>query len=147
MRKGGTGMADGFDLERFVEAQERVVEQVRSELRAGRKRGHWMWFVFPQLRGLGQSENSRFYGIGSREEAAAYLRHGVLGARLVEWTRLVLAVPRRASEEIFGEVDSLKFRSSMTLFAAVTVRERVFEEALVRFFEGEADPATLDLLE
>ncbi len=138
---------DPFDLERFVEAQAPLVEQIRTELRAGRKRGHWMWFVFPQLRGLGFSETSRYFGIASREEAAAYLKHPLLGPRLIDCTRLVLAVPRRSSEEIFGEVDSLKFRSSMTLFAAVTLREPIFQEALQRFFAGQPDPATLDLLE
>jgi uncharacterized protein (DUF1810 family) len=138
---------DLFDLERFVEAQGRVVEQVRAELRAGAKRGHWIWFVFPQLRGLGMSENSRFYGIGSREEAAAYLKHPLLGARLVEGTRLVLGVKSRTAEQIFGAVDAMKFRSSMTLFAAVSVRETVFQEALERFFEGEGDLATLERLE
>ncbi len=140
-------MDDRYDLERFVEAQARVVEQVRAELRAGAKRGHWIWFVFPQLKGLGMSENSRFYGIGSREEAAVYLRHPVLGARLVEWTRLALGVKSRTAEQIFGVVDAMKFRSSMTLFAAVSVRETVFQEALERFFEGEGDGATLERLE
>ena len=139
--------SDPFDLARFVEAQAPLVEQVRSELRTGRKRGHWMWFVFPQMRGLGFSETSRYYAIASREEAAAYLKHPILGPRLIDSTRLVLAVPRRTSEEIFGEIDSLKFRSSLTLFAAVTLREPVFQEALQRFFAGQPDPATLDLLE
>lgn len=141
---------DPFDLERFVEAQSRVIEQVRAELRAGAKRGHWMWFVFPQLKGLGFSETSRFYGIGSREEAAAYLKHTVLGPRLVECTRLVLGVkgrPNLATEQIFGEVDALKFRSSMTLFAEVTLKETAFQEALERFFDGEGDTATLEMLE
>ena len=139
--------SDPFDLARFVEAQAPLVEQVRSELRTGRKRGHWMWFVFPQMRGLGFSETSRYYAIASREEAAAYLKHPLLGPRLIDSTRLVLAGPRRTSEEIFGEIDSLKFRSSLTLFAAVTLREPVFQEALQRFFAGQPDPATLDLLE
>jgi uncharacterized protein (DUF1810 family) len=138
---------DPFDLERFVEAQSRVIEQVRAELRAGAKRGHWMWFVFPQLKGLGFSETSRFYGIGSREEAAAYLKHAVLGPRLVECTRLVLGVKGRTAEQIFGDVDALKFRSSMTLFAEVTLKEAVFQEVLERFFDGEGDLATLEVLE
>jgi len=138
---------DPYDLERFVEAQNRVLEQVRSELRAGSKRGHWMWFVFPQMKGLGMSETSRFYGIESREEAVAYLKHGELGPRLVKWTRLALAVKSKTAEQIFGDVDALKFHSSMTLFAEISLRETAFAEALARFFDGEKDAATLDLLE
>jgi uncharacterized protein (DUF1810 family) len=142
---------DAFDLERFVEAQGPVMEQVRSELRRGQKRGHWMWFVFPQIKGLGRSETAVFYAIESREEAVAYLKHPVLGPRLVECTRLVLGVTGRAnvrtSEQIFGEIDSMKFRSSMTLFAQVTVSETAFQEALDKYFDGEADPATLEVLE
>ena len=140
-------MDDPFDLERFVEAQRPVMEQVRSELRAGRKRGHWMWFIFPQIRGLGSSSTAVHYAIASREEAAAYLKHPVLGARLVDCTRLVLAVRGRTSEEIFGDVDSMKFRSSMTLFAAATLREMVFEEALQKYFDGVEDALTLEMLE
>ncbi len=139
-----------FDLERFVEAQSRVMDMVKAELRAGAKRGHWIWFVFPQLKGLGVSETSRFYGIASREEAAAYLKHPVLGPRLVECTRLVLGVksrPNLTAEQIFGEIDSLKFRSSMTLYAEVTVKEAAFQEALEKYFDGEGDPATLEMLE
>ena len=140
-------MDDPYDLQRFVDAQAPLVEQVRSELRQGHKRGHWMWFVFPQMKGLGSSPTSKHYAIGSREEAAAYLKHPVLGPRLVECTRLVLTVRGRTCEEIFGEVDSAKFRSSMTLFAAVTLREPVFGEALQRYFDGEGDPRTLEMLE
>jgi len=138
---------DAFDLERFVQAQGPVMEQVRSELRRGQKRGHWMWFVFPQIKGLGRSETAVFYAIVSREEAVAYLKHPVLGPRLVECTRLVLGVKGRTSEQIFGEVDSLKFRSSMTLFAQVTVKETAFQEALDKYFDGEGDAATLEVLE
>jgi uncharacterized protein (DUF1810 family) len=138
---------DSYDLKRFVEAQSRAWEQVRSELRQGSKRGHWMWFIFPQMKGLGMSETSRFYGIGSREEAVAYLRHAELGPRLVECTRLVLEARARTAEQIFGEVDALKFHSSMTLFAEVSLRETAFAEAIARFFDGEKDAATLDLLE
>ena len=123
-------MDDLYDLERFVEAQGPVMEQVRSELRAGQKRGHWMWFLFPQIRGLGSSPTAVHFAIASREEAAAYLKHPVLGPRLVDCVRLVLAVRGRTSEQIFGGVDSMKFRSSMTLFAQVTLRETVFQEAL-----------------
>jgi len=140
-------MDDPFDLERFVEAQAPLVEQVRSELRQGQKRGHWMWFVFPQMKGLGSSPTSVHYAIGSREEAAAYLKHPILGPRLVEFTRLVLGVRGRSSEEIFGEIDSAKFRSCMTLFGEVTLREAIFDEALARFFDGEGDARTLEMLE
>ena len=140
-------MDDPYDLQRFVDAQAPLVEQVRSELRQGHKRGHWMWFVFSQMQGLGSRPTSKHYASGSREEAAAYLKHPVLGPRLVECTRLVLTVRGRTCEEIFGEVDSAKFRSSMTLFAAVTLREPVFEEALQRYFDGEGDPRTLEMLE
>jgi uncharacterized protein (DUF1810 family) len=140
-------MDDPFDLERFVEAQANVMEQVRSELRAGAKRGHWIWFIFPQIKGLGSSPTSVYYAIGSREEAAAYLKHPVLGPRLVECTQLALGVRGRTSRQIFGEIDSLKFRSSMTLFAEVTLKETVFREALERFFDGEGDARTLEMLE
>ena len=138
---------DPYDLERFVEAQSRVLEQVRSELRAGSKRGHWMWFVFPQMKGLGMSETSRFYGIGSREEAVAYLKHPALGLRLVECTRLVLGVKSRTAKQIFGEVDALKFHSSMTLFGEISLRETAFAEAIEMYFDGEKDAATLEILE
>jgi uncharacterized protein (DUF1810 family) len=138
---------DPYDLERFVEAQSRVWEQVRSELRQGSKRGHWMWFIFPQMKGLGMSETSRVYGIGSREEAVAYLKHPALGLRLVECTRLVLGLKSRTAEQIFGGVDAMKFHSSMTLFAEVSLRETAFAEAIEMYFDGEKDAATLDILE
>ena len=134
------------DLERFVEAQDRVYEGVRHELAAGRKATHWMWFVFPQLRGLGRSATAQFYGVGSRGEAAAYLRHPVLGARLRECVELVLAVDGATAHAIFGSPDDLKFRSSMTLFAAVAPAEPLFRRALERYFGGQPDPATLEIL-
>jgi uncharacterized protein (DUF1810 family) len=140
-------MEDPHDLERFIEAQSRVIEQVRAELRQGSKRGHWMWFIFPQIRGLGSSPTAVHFAIASREEAAAYLKHPVLGPRLVECTRLVLGVKGRTSEQMFGEIDSMKFRSSMTLFAEVTLKETVFQEALQKYFDGEADNMTLEILE
>jgi uncharacterized protein (DUF1810 family) len=138
---------DPNDLERFVEAQSRVFDVVRAELRQGSKRGHWMWFIFPQIRGLGSSATAVHFAIASREEAAAYLKHPVLGPRLVECARLVLGVKGRTSEQIFGEIDSLKFRSSMTLFAEVTLKETVFQETLEKYFDGEADALTLEILE
>lgn len=134
------------ELARFVEAQDRVYEDVRRELAAGRKATHWMWFVFPQLRGLGRSATAQYYGIGSRDEAAAYLAHPVLGARLRECVGLVLAVDGAGAHAIFGSPDDLKFRSSMTLFAAVAPSEPLFRRALEQYYGGEPDPATVELL-
>ncbi len=119
------------------------MDQVRAELRAGRKQSHWMWFVFPQLRGLGSSPMAERYGISSREEAGAYLAHPVLGPRLRECTELVNAVQDASIESILGYPDDLKFRSSMTLFSAVTNDNGVFRAALEKFFNGEPDPKTL----
>jgi uncharacterized protein (DUF1810 family) len=145
---GAGGAGDPHDLQRFVAAQAAVSPQVRAELAAGRKRSHWMWFVFPQLRGLGASAMAHRYGIGSRAEAEAYLRHPLLGARLVECTSLMLGVADGASaHDVLGSPDDLKFRSSMTLFAAVSPAASPFAAALDRFFAGRADPATERLLE
>lgn len=141
-----TGTDDPFDLHRFVEAQEPVYEQARAELREGRKQGHWMWFIFPQLRGLGHSPTAQFFAIRSRAEAEAYLQHPVLGARLRECTTLVNAVRGRGVSEIFGFPDDLKFRSSMTLFAEVAPDDAVFRQALEKYFEGEPDERTMELL-
>ena len=126
-------MDNEFDLERFVQAQEPVYATVLAELRAGHKRSHWMWFIFPQLRGLGYSAMAYEYGIASRAEAVAYLEHPVLGARLWECTRSVNAVEGRSAHDIFGSPDDLKFCSSMTLFAGVTTDNAEFLEALARF--------------
>ena len=137
------------DLARFVAAQAPVWTQVREELASGRKRSHWMWFVFPQLRGLGRSAIAEHYGIASRSEAEAYLAHPLLGARLVEATALMLAAPAGQSAlAILGSPDDVKFRSSMTLFAAVAQPPQAapFSAALARYFEGRLDPATLALL-
>ena len=133
-------------LARFVSAQAPVIDTVRAELREGRKRSHWMWFVFPQIAGLGRSETARFYAIASLEEARAYLAHPVLGERLVECTRLVLAVRERSVAEIFGSPDDMKFHSSMTLFGRVAAGERAFAEALARWFGGVEDPGTVERL-
>lgn len=135
-----------YHLERFVEAQEDVFAEVLDELRAGRKRGHWMWFIFPQMKGLGRSAAAAYYGIGSLEEAAAYLRHPVLGPRLVECTELVNEVEDRSIHEILGSPDDLKFRSSMTLFARAAEDDMVFRAALNKYFGGEPDRLTLELL-
>jgi uncharacterized protein (DUF1810 family) len=139
--------SDPFHLARFVEAQEDCIEQVRAELRAGRKRTHWMWFVFPQMRGLGRSAMSEHYGISGRAEAAAYLAHPILGQRLIDCTRLVLAARPHSVKEIFGTPDQLKFHSSMTLFAEAAPDPALFREALAVFFDGVRDEATLRLLE
>jgi len=124
---------DPYDLERFVAAQNPVFEQVRAELRAGRKRTHWMWFVFPQMKGLGRSAMAEKYAIASPEEAAAYLEHPILGPRLRACTALVNQIEGRSLDEIFGYPDDLKFRSSMTLFAQATTDNQVFKAALAKY--------------
>lgn len=136
-------MEDRFDLSRFVHAQASVHEQVVAELRAGRKRTHWMWFVFPQLAGLGHSAMAQRYAISSLDEARAYLEHPVLGARLRECSALVLGVPGKTVHEIFGSPDDLKFHSSMTLFHRAAPDEAVFGECLRKYFAGQDDPLTL----
>jgi uncharacterized protein (DUF1810 family) len=133
-------------LERFVQAQEPVIERVLAELRAGRKSSHWMWFVFPQLAGLGHSPMAQRFAIASRAEAKTYLAHPVLGPRLRECTRLVNAVEGHGIEEIFGHPDYLKFRSCMTLFAQASPEDRLFADALRKYFAGEYDPLTLERL-
>jgi uncharacterized protein (DUF1810 family) len=139
-------MADPFNLDRFITAQAEVYPQVLAELIAGRKRGHWIWFIFPQMKGLGRSAQSEYYGIGSLEEAAAYARHPLLGPRLVECTQLVNQIEGLAIHEILGPPDDLKFRSSMTLFAHAADDATVFNDALKKYFNGETDPLTLKLL-
>ena len=131
------------DLERFVMAQAPIIDDVRRELRDGRKRSHWMWFIFPQIAGLGRSETARMFAISSRGEAEAYLRHPVLGPRLQTCSRAVCLVEGRSAHDIFGDPDELKFRSSMTLFANVAVDDSVFEEALEKYFGGRPDILTL----
>jgi uncharacterized protein (DUF1810 family) len=136
--------ADPFDLQRFVDAQDPVYDTVLAELRAGRKRSHWIWFVFPQLRGLGHSPTAVHYGIASRAEAQAYLAHPVLGSRLRECTGLVLAIDGRSAGEIFGSPDDLKLRSSMTLFARCDDDGADFRAVLEKFYGGEEDPVTAE---
>jgi uncharacterized protein (DUF1810 family) len=139
--------ADPFDLERFVTAQAPIFETALNELKAGRKRSHWMWFIFPQLRGLGSSPIATFYGIGSLAEARAYLAHAVLGPRLVLCTEAVLAIKDRSPRAIFGSPDDLKFRSSITLFGlAAGDGESPFRQALGRFWDNRMDERTLVLL-
>jgi uncharacterized protein (DUF1810 family) len=139
-------MSDAFDLQRFVGAQAPVIDTVRQELAAGRKQSHWMWFVFPQLAGLGRSPTAQHFALRSLAEAEAYLRHPVLGPRLVECTSLAAAVEGRSAHDIFGSPDDLKFRSSLTLFARTAGAPPIFAAALQKFFEGRPDPATLELL-
>jgi uncharacterized protein (DUF1810 family) len=137
---------DPYNLQRFVEAQHRCYGQVCSELKAGCKTSHWMWFIFPQWRGLGQSPTANLYAIASRREAEAYLTHPVLGPRLIECTQFVNGVVGRTVEQIFGDPDNLKFRSSMTLFANVAAENAVFLKALAKYFNGKPDQRTIDLL-
>jgi len=139
-------MDDPYNLQRFVDAQRPVYEQVRSELREGRKSSHWMWFVFPQIEGLGSSALARRFAISCLNEAEAYLKHPLLGPRLRECTQLVNFVEGATIDRILGYPDDLKFRSSMTLFAKATSDNRVFNEALSKYFGGEPDQATLERL-
>jgi uncharacterized protein (DUF1810 family) len=136
-------MDTDYNLERFVTAQDGVYNTVRSELRGGRKRSHWMWFIFPQMEGLGSSEMARKYAIRSSDEAAAYLAHPVLGARLRECAELVLAIEDTAIGDIFDSPDDLKFHSCMTLFADVAPDEAVFQANLDKYFDGMPDPGTM----
>jgi len=138
-------VSDPFDLQRFVDAQEPVYRRVAEELRRGRKTSHWMWFIFPQIAGLGFSAMAQRFAIGSRAEAAAYLQHEVLGPRLVECTLLVLAARDKSITEIFGSPDDMKFRSSMTLFDAISM-QAIFSDAIAAFFPDGKDPATLSIL-
>ena len=138
-------MTDPFDLQRFVDAQAPVYSRVIAELRQGQKQSHWMWFIFPQLAGLGHSPMAQRFALRSREEAMAYLGHGVLGPRLRQCTALVNAVAGRTIREILGSPDDLKFRSSMTLFGAVS-SEPEFAAAIAKFYGGVSDRGTLDLL-
>lgn len=137
--------ADRFRLERFVQAQQPIYNRAVSELQAGRKDSHWMWFIFPQIRGLGYSPTSVEFAISGRDEAVAYLKHPVLGPRLKECTNLVLRIDGRSALDIFGEPDDTKFRSSMTLFAKVS-SDDIFERALQKYFQGAPDSLTLDRL-
>ena len=139
-------MSDPYDLQRFVDAQDRVYARVVSELRAGRKTSHWMWFVFPQVAGLGSSSMAQQYAINSLDEARAYLAHPVLGARLLECTQLVIDVNGRGARDILGYPDDLKFRSSMTLFAALDDAPAIFDAALRQYFAGQPDARTLEIL-
>lgn len=140
-------MDDRYNLQRFVDAQNGgVYDQVRLELQAGRKKGHWMWFIFPQIAGLGRSQTAALFAISSKDEAAAYLAHPILGPRLRECTQLVTQVEGRTLEQILGNPDNLKFRSSMTLFAQAAADNQLFLKALGKYCNGQPDPATLERL-
>jgi uncharacterized protein (DUF1810 family) len=138
---------DPFDLQRFVDAQEPVYAAVVAELRAARKTSHWMWFVFPQITGLGSSAVAQHYSIKSLAEAQSYPRHPVLGPRLAECVRLMLAIDGRAAAQILGGVDAMKFRSSMTLFERAAAEDPIFAQALEKYYDGRRDDATLAILD
>ena len=138
--------ADPHDLQRFLDAQDSVYGEVLSELRKGLKTGHWMWFIFPQLRVLGSSPLSVKYGVSSLDEARAYMKHPILSARLIECTELVTRVSGRSIDEIFGHIDSLKFRSCMTLFAQASPENGIFKDALKKYFSGDYDNETMKRL-
>jgi len=137
---------DPFNLARFTEAQNGVYEHAVAELRRGRKTSHWMWFVFPQIAGLGQSATSRHYGITSLAEAEAYLAHPMLGPRLRECASVLMSLSNRTADQIFGGIDAMKLRSSMTLFLHADPGEPLFRQVLDQYFEGAADPATEERL-
>jgi uncharacterized protein (DUF1810 family) len=143
---GSQTISDSYNLQRFVDAQNPVYPRVLEELRAGHKQSHWIWFIFPQIKGLGSSTMNERFSISSRQEAAAYLAHPVLGPRLHECTSLVNLIQGRSAHDVFGYPDDLKFRSSMTLFANVAPDNAAFTEALARYYDSEPDPRTLELL-
>jgi len=138
--------ADPWNLARFVEAQQGDYEQALAEIRAGRKRSHWMWYVFPQFNGLGSSPTSVHYAIKSRAEAEAYLAHPVLGRRLLECAEAILQIQDRSAHEIFGSPDDMKLRSSATLFAAVSPPGSVFHRIIEKYFDDRPDPSTIELM-
>lgn len=138
---------DHFELSRFVEAQEDTHQAALTEIRQGRKRSHWMWFIYPQLRGLGQSAMAQRYGIGGADEAQAYLSHPILGPRLIAMCEAALSVEGRSATEIFGTPDDLKLRSSATLFAQVSEPGSVFHQILEKYYDGQPDQRTLQLLD
>lgn len=139
-------MSDIYNLQRFLETQDHVYDAVLDELRAGKKSSHWIWFIFPQVKGLAHSGAAQRFAIVSLEEAKAYLQHPILGPRLRACTQLVLDVEGRSAEQIFGYPDHLKFRSCLTLFMTATTDNKVFKDALLKYFDGKPDTLTLDLL-
>lgn len=139
-------MTDAYNFHRFLTDQESVYNNILAELRAGRKSSHWIWFIFPQIAGLGHSRTAQQFAIGSLNEAKAYLQHPLLSQRLRECTQLVLNVDGRSAEEIFSYPDNLKFRSCMTLFLSATTDNTLFKDALLKYFDGRPDQSTLNIL-
>ena len=139
-------MSDIYNLQRFLDAQDSIYEEVVQELKQGRKNSHWMWYIFPQIKGLGRTSTAQKFAISSLEEAKAYLQNSILGSRLRECTQLVLDIENRDIQEIFGHPDYLKFRSSMTLFLEATKDNKIFQDALLKYFTGQADQLTLDII-
>ena len=139
-------MNDLFDLNRFVDAQNHIYDSVVSELKNGEKRGHWMWYIFPQVKGLGSTSTSVRFAISSKNEAISYLNHPILGERLKQCTELVLNINGRTSEQIFHYPDTLKFRSCMTLFDVASESDGIFKDAIQKYFGGSADQRTIDIL-
>ncbi len=135
-------MAEPYNLQRFIDAQDTVYADVLNELTHGQKRSHWMWFIFPQLKGLGRTDTARHFGIASVQEAQAYLDHAVLGPRLLECARLALQIEGRSAHQIFSSPDDLKFRSCLSLFAVAAPEDKLFQDALDKFYAGEPDPLT-----
>ena len=138
---------DRYDLNRFVQAQEEIYPRALAEIRRGRKASHWMWFIFPQIDGLGYSSTAKFYAIKSKGEAKAYLNHPLLGKRLGECAKALLKITGRSAAEILGYPDDLKLRSSMTLFASISEPDSVFSQVLQQYFDAQPDQRTIDLLE
>lgn len=139
-------MHDAYNLQRFIDAQEPIYEEVINELKLGRKSSHWMWYIFPQIKGLGQSWTAQKFAISSLEEVDAYLQNPILGPRLRHCTQLVLNIEGRSIKQIFNYPDNLKFRSSMTLFSHTKKDNQLFKDALLKYFEGMPDQLTLDIL-
>jgi len=137
---------DPFNLNRFVEAQSDVFQRALTELKRGEKRSHWMWFIFPQIDGLGYSSTAKFYAIKSKDETKAYLNHSLLGPRLIECSKVLLQHQGLSASDIFGFPDDLKLRSSMTLFSSISESDSVFHRVLGQYFAGQPDPRTLELL-
>ena len=137
---------DPYNLNRFIQAQEPVYSNVLAELQSGHKKTHWMWFIFPQIEGLGQSATARLYAIKNLDEASQYLNHPILGTRLLECSEIVLGIQGRSITDIFGWPDTLKLKSSMTLFSCVSNSNPIFDEVLIRYFQGERDTRTLELV-
>ncbi len=139
-------MSDIYNLQRFLDAQDSIYEEVLKELKQGRKTSHWMWYIFPQIKGLGRTATAQKFAISSLEEAQAYLKDPILGSRLRECTHLVLDIENRDIQKIFGYPDYLKFRSSITLFLEATKDNKIFNDTLLKYFEGQPDQLTLDIL-